>query len=68
MGMLRISASFWRLVITYCRMGNFRAEGLGACRVSGVEVEEGLGLASGLSWGGSRVNCFRERIADECGE
>lgn len=28
MAMLRVAASFWRLVIRYWRMGNLRAEGL----------------------------------------
>jgi len=30
MAMLRVTASFWRLVIRYWRMGNLRAEGLAA--------------------------------------
>lgn len=32
MAMLRVAASFWRLLIRYWRMGNLRAEGFGAAK------------------------------------
>jgi hypothetical protein len=46
MAMLRVAASFWRVVIRYWRIGNLRADGLGAafCEWEGESERSGTYL------------------------
>jgi hypothetical protein len=64
MAMLRVAASFWRAVIRYWRIGNLRADGLGAAFCEWEARVSEVGLTSGLPRSGSRIDCPRECTTD----